>query len=132
MKPRIRLLITGLILIVLAVLSHLTSQAAFLAPYTVWNLGDIFFGVSNGQYQVRAPDSTLKETIADGLGGYTTGCAFDTSGNLFTTNFTASRVEVYNSFDPHTPHSSAAVSTPLRAWFSTPQAECTWGTCWET
>jgi hypothetical protein len=83
-----------------------TAQMAPITPHTsapssVWSVGDVFLGVSNGQYQVRAQDGTLKEIISDGRGGFTTGCAFDTVGNLYATNFGTSVVDKYSASDPH-------------------------------
>ncbi len=104
----------AVLLVLVIALNPLLTRTARMAAITspnvapkaanaVWNIGDVFLGVSNGQYQVRAPDGTLKEVINDGLTGYTTGCAFDSTGNLYTTNFGSSVVDKYNPIDPH-PH----------------------------
>lgn len=53
----------------------------------------MFVAVGNGQIQWRLPDGTLNATLDTGLGGYTTGMAFDKQpGNLYVTNFTAGAV----------------------------------------
>jgi hypothetical protein len=73
-----------------------------MSPDTViWNTGDLFLGVGAGQYQVRAPDGTWKETLDDGRGGLTSGCAFDTAGNLYATNIDRYYVDKYQGVDPH-------------------------------
>src|SRR5690242_3907603 len=92
MKGNVKTICAMLILLLVAALSTILgpmgrpsaaqAQARKLVPNSVWNVGDVFLGVSNGQYQVRAPDGTLKEIINDGLTGFTTGCAFDTNGSL--------------------------------------------------
>lgn len=81
------------------VLSLLLPQAAMAAS---WDVGDVFVGVSNGTYQVYDNNGVFKETISDGLGGFTTGCAFNPDlSRLYTTNFSNTKVVVYD--DPH-PH----------------------------
>lgn len=69
---------------------------------TAWQLGDVFAGVASGQYRVYSNSGALKETISDGLGGFTTGCAFNPAlDKLYATNFSSSRVIVYNDASPH-------------------------------
>src|SRR5712691_3899920 len=68
----------------------------------VWNVGDLAIGVSGGCYQIRDNTGVLKQTICDGLGGFTTGCSWNnTTTKLYTTNFSANRVVVYDDADPH-------------------------------
>jgi hypothetical protein len=66
-----------------------------------WATGDVFVAVSSGSYQVYDNAGSFKETISDGLGGYTTGCAFDSAGDLYTTNFGHTRVIKYDDTHPH-------------------------------
>ena len=67
----------------------------------VWNTGDVFVS-ANGSYEVYSNSGAFKETIADGLGGLTTGCAFNPAmDKLYTTNFSDSKVVVFNNADPH-------------------------------
>lgn len=74
-----------------------TSHAA-----TTWNVGDVFTGVGTGSYNVYDNAGTFKETVSDGLGGFTTGCAFNNAlDKLYTTNFSNSKVVVYNDVSPH-------------------------------
>jgi DNA-binding beta-propeller fold protein YncE len=69
-----------------------------LQPSTSFGIGDVFVAVGNGQVQWRLPDGTLNATLDTGLGGYTTGMAFDkVPGNLYVTNFSAGAV---TRFDP--------------------------------
>jgi hypothetical protein len=69
---------------------------------TTWNNGDVFAAVSNGSYKVYDNSGVFKQTISDGRGGFTTGCAFNQAGTkLYTTNFSNNTVEVYDNNDPH-------------------------------
>jgi len=68
-----------------------------------WTTGDVFVGVSNGTYKVYDNTGAFKDTISDGQGGFTTGCAFNgTLDKLYTTNFSNTKVEVYDNAIPHT------------------------------
>src|SRR6266571_6169848 len=67
-----------------------------------WVKGDVFVGVGNGSYQVYSNSGDLKETISDGLGGFTAGCAFNpTLDKLYTTDFSSRMVVVYDNAPPH-------------------------------
>ncbi|MEK6901777.1 MAG: calcium-binding protein [Nanoarchaeota archaeon] len=72
---------------------------------TVWNVGDVFAAVGGGSYNVYDNAGVFKETINDGLGGaFTTGCAFNNSlDKLYTTNFSNTKVAIYNDAIAHTP-----------------------------
>jgi hypothetical protein len=91
------------------------------AQASEWQRGDIFVAVGNGQYRVYrqtgniegTPVYTLIETLTDGTGevsgengvggtGLTAGCAFDSTGHLYTTNFTNADVYKFSIPDPHT------------------------------
>lgn len=62
-----------------------------------WVTGDVFAAVQGGSYQVFDHNGNLQETISDGLGGTTTGCAFDPAmDRLYTTNWTHDKVPVYD------------------------------------
>ncbi|MCB0176188.1 MAG: hypothetical protein KDJ97_37160 [Anaerolineae bacterium] len=71
------------------------------AESELFRTGDVFVGVSNGQYQHYDINGNLLETLSDGLGGFTTGCAFDSAGDLYTTNFGNTRVIKYDNEPPH-------------------------------
>jgi len=91
--------VAGLITVAAAVLSGATSPAA---ASTTWNVGDVYAGVAAGQYNVYDNSGVFKETITDGLGGFTTGCAFNNDlSKLYTTNFTNTKVVVYDDPSPH-------------------------------
>ena len=63
----------------------------------VFTSGDVFAGVANGNIQWWRPStSTLITTLNNGLGGYTTGMAFDVAGNLYGTNFSSLGVTRYD------------------------------------
>jgi hypothetical protein len=67
-----------------------------------WNPGDIAVGVSSGQYFIYDNNGVFKESINDGLGGYTTGCAWNPAlDRLYTTNFDNTKVVAYNDAHPH-------------------------------
>ena len=74
----------------------LSVQAA-----TPWVVGDVFTGVSTGQYQVYDNNGLFKETITQPQGGFTMGCAFNPPlTKLYTTNFSNTKVYVFD--DPST------------------------------
>jgi len=58
--------------------------------------GDVFVAVGNGQVQWRDSSGNLIHTLDTGLGGFTTGMAFDADGNLYVTNFDRQTVSVFN------------------------------------
>jgi sugar lactone lactonase YvrE len=63
-----------------------TAQQVTALPY---NEGDVFAGVGNGKINHYAPDGTLIQVLDNTSGSSEqTGMAFDTDGNLYTTNFT--------------------------------------------
>jgi hypothetical protein len=76
--------------------------SAVATAATTWNNGDVFAAVSNGSYKVYDNNGVFKQTISDGRGGFTTGCAFNPTGTrLYTTNFSQNLVEAYDNNDPH-------------------------------
>jgi len=88
------------VVLIIAVCAFSASHAG-LARAAAWAPGDVFAAVSNGQYQVRDGAGVLKETLADGLGGFTTVCAFDSANDLYTTNFSSTKVIKYDDIHPH-------------------------------
>jgi uncharacterized repeat protein (TIGR01451 family) len=84
-----------------AAIAGLTLAASATAA-TTWNVGDVFAGIASGSYKVYSNSGAFKETISDGSGGFTTGCSFNPSlDKLYTTNFSASKVVVYDNTSPH-------------------------------
>lgn len=96
--------LSAVFLINVLVLAAVSSISLSIRPaYAVgWNKGDIFVGVANGSYMIFNNTGSFKETISDGMGGFTTGCAFNAPlTELYTTNFGNTKVVVYNATDPH-------------------------------
>jgi len=73
------------------------STSAMAAPYAGGNfqIGDVFAAVASGQVQVWRGGVNLGE-LNTGLGGFTTGMATDSSGNLYVTNFSVDSVSKFN------------------------------------
>ncbi|MBI4136667.1 hypothetical protein HY469_01240 [Candidatus Roizmanbacteria bacterium] len=93
---------TALVLVLLPLfmlVAVTTSHAA-----TTWNVGDVFVGISSGQYQVYDNAGVFKETVTDAQGnGFTTGCAFNNAlDKLYTTNFSNAKVNTFDNASPHT------------------------------
>jgi len=70
------------------------TSAAFAGP--TFSKGDVFAAIGNGQVAWFTSTGSLITTLNDGQGGYTTGMAFDKSGDLFVTNFGAGTVSEFN------------------------------------
>jgi hypothetical protein len=112
MNSLTRVIRAGSFALVIAVLS-LTARAS------EWQRGDVFVAIGNGHYQVYRLMNSGKgsfyspiETLTDGSGtmsgekgsggsGFTTGCAFDSTGHLYTTNFSNANVYKFMVADPH-------------------------------
>ena len=93
--------IAGLLPLAIGLWIFLASLPASVKA-AAWQVGDVFVGVSSGSYKAYDNTGVFKETISDGLGGYTTGCAFNNALNkLYTTNFTNTKVVVYDIVHPH-------------------------------
>ena len=91
------------LLVVIVVITSVGRNGPTAHAVTTWNIGDVFAGIAGGQYSVFDNNGVFKETISDGLGGFTTGCAFNPAlDKLYTTNFTNTKVVVYNNASPHT------------------------------
>jgi hypothetical protein len=79
------------------------SMAAGAAQAATYAAGDVFASVSNGQVLQFSSAGVLKDTLLTGVSGFNTGSAFDTSGNLYVTNFSGSSVsKLAGPSDPHT------------------------------
>jgi hypothetical protein len=79
------------------------GTSAWAVPFTI---GDIFASVNNGKIEHFSKTGTLLETLDTGQGGFTTGSAFDSSGNFYVTNISATSVSKFaGPGDPHTPPS---------------------------
>jgi WD40 repeat protein len=87
-----------LCLLAVAFVALLSATAGFAAT---WTTGDIFVGVSSGNYNVYDNGGTFKETINAGS-SFTTGCAFNNDqSSLFTTYFGIGNVEKFDTVHPH-------------------------------
>lgn len=58
--------------------------------------GDIFASVGKGLVNEYRADGTFVRVLDTGMGGYTTGSAFDGAGNLYVTDFQANAVSKFN------------------------------------
>jgi DNA-binding beta-propeller fold protein YncE len=77
-------------------LAHLVLSSPRKAS-TAFADGDILASIGNGQVAVFASDGTPKPTLDTGLGGFTTGSAFDSAGNFYVTNYTRGIVSKFDS-----------------------------------
>ena len=90
-----RVVIIARMVLVAAVLLPLHSIIA--AEPLSWNVGDLFVAVGGGSYRVYDQQGRVKQVLGDQVGGYTTDCGFDpTLNKLYTTNFTHTKVVVYD------------------------------------
>jgi hypothetical protein len=72
----------------------IVSSSAFAAAFTS---GDVFAAIGNSQVEEFTPNGVLVQTLNDLSGsGFTTGMAFDGSGNLYVTNFSTGTVSKFN------------------------------------
>ena len=75
----------------------LIASGASALPYRT---GDVFAGVGNGVIKEFSPTGVLYQTLTETCAGCSTsetaGMAFDTSGNLYASAFTANNVEKFN------------------------------------
>jgi hypothetical protein len=76
------------------------SSRIFAAP---WPDGSVMAGVSEGIYLVYDNNGNEIGQTFDGIGGLVAGCAFDQSGDLYTTNFSITKVVRIDGNDPHLP-----------------------------
>ena len=103
-RSKLALTLVALVIVAAAFVIPLSGHIArsYAASSIPWNTGDVFVGVSNGQYNIYDNTGVLKDSVNDGQGGYTTGCAFNGGlDKLYTTNFTNTKVEVYDNAVPH-------------------------------
>jgi hypothetical protein len=74
--------------------------------------GDVFVAVASGSVQWRRPNGTLVQTLNGGLGGFTTGMAFDSAQSLYVTNFSNSVVHRFNKNGVQIANFGSGYSTP--------------------
>jgi hypothetical protein len=91
-----------LLLFLAAVLASAAIFPLAAQGVTAWQVGDVFAGVSNGQYKVYDNNGTFKETISQGVPGFTTGCQFNNAqDHLYTTNFSTNQIFRFQDPSPH-------------------------------
>ena len=90
-KSSLRKRTLGIIEIVVVLMALSTVASAI--PFQV---GDVFAAVGNGNVQHYDKNGNLLETLNTGLGGFTTGMAFDSNGNLYVTNFDKTNVAKFD------------------------------------
>jgi len=66
------------------------------AHAVLFQTGDLFASTGSGQVQHYDASGTLLETLDTTRGGFTTGSAFDSAGNLYVTNFSDNTVSRFN------------------------------------
>ncbi|PYK29421.1 MAG: hypothetical protein DME57_10330, partial [Verrucomicrobia bacterium] len=74
---RNRIALTLMVLGVVTMILSLFGPQLWSAVGTIWESGDVFAGVSSGNYLVYSNSGAFKQTINNGTTGYTTGCAFN-------------------------------------------------------
>jgi len=105
-----------ILILLLVVSTSLMLGSAGKATAATFVDGDIFAAVNNGNVQHYSAAGVLLETLNTGQGGFTTGMAFDSSGNLYVTNFSANSVTQFaGAGDPHT-------SSLFGSGYSTPES----------
>lgn len=82
-----------LLLMLVTLCLGFSALPASAIPY---KLGDVFVAVANGKVQHRDAAGNLLETLDTLQGHFTTGMAFDSSGNLYVTNFDAGNVRKFD------------------------------------
>lgn len=84
-----------------AMLAMAFSSAAVGAQFVI---GDVFASIGTGQVLQYGSAGSLKDTLSTGVGGLTTGSAFDSAGNFYVTNFDGGSITKFTGpGDPHTP-----------------------------
>lgn len=76
---------------------------------TVFQVGHVFAAVGNGRYFHYNGSGVLLDTLVTGLGGFTTGMAFDAAGNFYGTNFSVSNISRFTG--PGIPHTHSVFAT---------------------
>ncbi|CAG1066077.1 hypothetical protein BAC1_01675 [uncultured bacterium] len=81
------------------------SIAAFAysdATAAQFSYGDVFASVNDGKVAHYGADGTLLETLNTGVGGITSGLAFDGNGNLYVSNHTNGSITRFAADEGHT------------------------------
>jgi DNA-binding beta-propeller fold protein YncE len=90
------------------------SIAAFAysdATAAQFSYGDVFASVNDGKVAHFGADGTLLETLDTGVGGITSGLAFDRNGNLYVSNHTNGSITRFSGDEGH---AASAFGTNLK------------------
>ena len=98
----------GFLILTFAIGALVAVNPVFGAAYTV---GDVFASISSGQVNEYTPTGTFVQNLNDTTGATTTGLTFDSSGNLYVTNFGAAGVSKFNNTGGFVAATFLAVST---------------------
>jgi DNA-binding beta-propeller fold protein YncE len=87
-----------------ALLAAVFSVAAFAhsdAAAAQFSYGDVFASVNDGKVAHYGADGTLLETLDTGVGGITSGLAFDSDGDLYVSNHTNGTITRFSGDEGH-------------------------------
>ena len=98
-----------------AVGAALLASSASPSSAVPFAFGDVFAAIGSGLVQHYTNAGVLLETLDTTNGGFTTGMAFDASGNLYVTNFSANKVAKFDS-------SGALITADALAGLNTPES----------
>lgn len=88
---------------IMAAVGFTLSLGAGAAQAATFSVGDVMASTGSGTVQHYDAAGTLLETLNTGVGGFTTGSAFDGAGNFYVTDFSANAVTRFaGPTDPHT------------------------------
>jgi hypothetical protein len=92
-----------LLVLVMVLITGLALGFIGKAEAVTWGIGDVIAGTASGTVEHWRTGSGLLATYGSGGASFQTGMAFDSSGNLFVTNFEVNTVsKLAGPGDPHT------------------------------
>lgn len=94
-RAELRSIMKTLFRFVITVLATLTAGTSAAWAVT-FQQGDVFAAIGSGRVQHYNSSLTLLETLNTGRGGWTTGMAFDSAGNLYVTNFSDGSISKFD------------------------------------
>ena len=98
--------------VVAVIVTSWLASAAVDAQAVTFDVGDIFASVASGNVQHYRADGTFLETLNIGTGGYTTGMAFDSTGNLYVTGFSVGTVAKFDTNGAFVGNFATGLSVP--------------------
>lgn len=87
-------------MLALSSLAFLNTVASSQSPSSTWDQGDVFTATGAGSFKVWTNAGVFKEQVTDGT-GFTTGGAFDSTGDLYLTYFSENSVKKFDQNHPH-------------------------------